>query len=725
MDPIEQRVRDSLRARAEGVEPTPSLYQGVQQRIGRRQRLRVASWSLAGVAAIAAAAVIVPTILDAGPPRSPEVADTPEVVESPAESLAPGDPTHALLALEDGQIVIADLATGDRDVTWGGLGEVSALSAAPGSSFDSYQAAAVVTPPGEEALVVTMWQDGDGDPGTGGVVPTSTLDLPGATGQAPSVAISPDGRWLAYTGTSQLVDAAPAVYVVPLDGDGEVPGSLDPDLGAAVEIHTVTVADELDAIDVLIEWSGPVADEDDLSRLRVRGAERQGALVLQRTGDGFQVQQRETYDGTVGDAIDVSSDFVATDEAAVFALEHAGGTGVRVRLGDTAGGTDLGVDAEAVSLDARGRTALLVGGGTAVTLRFLPPSTVTVSSRLGDDVVAGALLGGLAPSSDAGPDPVEEEPSGSGTADLGDGLVVADDRTVSLIRPDGSSQELVTFPTEGESTVVAVAVRPGSTATDLTVAITTRAEGTFDARWLRVVDGEVATDVDPVGTNFPAPPIEGANGFPLGVPDLQDGRAPAAVWSPEGDLLAAVARSGEGAPLEVRTIGWNDDGPSDDPNLAATFELADDRSLTVRSWVWTDDGEGATREGGLLLIDDLAGEAFTVRLDRQGDGAPAMPASNPLTPVGEGVFDLVVGDGGTFDGALRPGPGGAVLEVGGASFDLPAEATGPRVTGRVTVLGGSALVVLDPAAPLVVDLATGEVLAAPIGGEVVSADAIR
>ncbi len=309
--------------------------------------------------------------------------------------------------------------------------------------------------------------------------------------------------------------------------------------------------------------------------------------------------------------------------------------------------------------------------------------------------------------------------------ELGDGLVVADDTTVSLIRADGSSQELVTFPAEGESTVVDVAVRPGSTATDLTVAITTRAEGTFDVRWLRVVDGEVATDIDPVGTDFPAPPIEGANGFPLGVPDLQDGREPAAVWSPDGDLLAAVVRPSEGAPLELRTIGWTDGGPSDDPNLAATFALDTDRSLTVRRWVWTDDTDAVAREGALLLLDELAGEAFTVRLDRQGDGAPAIPASNPLTPVGEGVLDIVVGQGGTFDGALRPGPGGVVLEVGDATVELPSEAAGPRAAGRVAVVGGSVLVVLDPASPLLVDLATGRSRAAPIDGEVVAADAIR
>ncbi len=231
----------------------------------------------------------------------------------------------------------------------------------------------MVAPPGEEALVVTLWQDGGGESGTGGVVPTSTLDLPGGTGQAPSVAISPDGRWLAYTGISQLVDAAPAVYVVPLDGDGEVPGSLDPDLGAAIEIHTVTVADELDAIDALIEWSGPVADDGDVSRLRVRGADRQGALVLERTADGFQVQQRETYDGAVGGAIDISSDFVATDDGPVFA---AGATASGTRCSRAArasrrrGARHLGVVPRRVSLDARGRTALLVGGGTAVTLRF-------------------------------------------------------------------------------------------------------------------------------------------------------------------------------------------------------------------------------------------------------------------------------------------------------------------------------------------------------------------
>jgi hypothetical protein len=728
MEPIEQRVRESLQARAESVEPTPHLYRRVQERISRRQRLRVAVWSLAGAAAVAAAVLAVPTILGDLDRRTPEVADTPEPVESPeARPVGRGEPTHALLATDASTIELVDLADGSRETLSSSAGTgatVTELVAAPGGTADRFRAVAVLDGGDGPATVEVIDRTGTRD--VGGV--TETTSLPGGSGMAPAIAVSADGEWLAYTGISQTVDAAVAVYAVPIEADD---ATLD--LEAAQEVLTVTAPDPPDAVRGLVQWTGPAGTDGDTSHLLVRNPDGFEGLTLEREGDGFITVDRAPVDAE--GAQDVSSGFLdpGADPTPAFRLVVADDGEVQVAFDGTVTAVTSNFVGD-VALEARGRSALLVGSGTALALRFPGPDTAGPPEQadLGDDVVAGTLLGGVAAESGEGQDqrsaPDEE------TGGLGAGLVVADDTTISLVRPDGSQQELVTFPTEGESTVVAVAVRPGSTADDLTVAITTRGEGSHDLRWLRVVDGE--TDTDPTGSVFPAPVVEGAGGFPLGTPDLQDGGEPAAAWSPDGDLLAVFVRPAEGQPAEIRTIGWGDDGPSDDPNLAATFTVDTERPLTLRSWSWTDEavtGE-IDREGQLLLVDRMTREAFTVRLDRQGDGAPSMPAADPLVRLpDEGILDVADADGdGTPDTALRVVGGPApVLET--RSFEggeervtgIELDAVGPRDVSFVATSAQVVLVVLDPAQPVLVDPATGDVRVAPIEGEVVSADVIR
>jgi hypothetical protein len=724
MEPIEKRVRESLRARAEDAEPTPYLYRGVQDRISRRQRLRVAAWSLAGVAAVAAAVVVVPNLVAGLDTRTPEVADTPDSTEEPTEPIAPaaGEPTHTLLGLEGGRIVLADLEGGDREDVWAGDGEVRTLTATPGSTAKRFRAVSVVVDQDDQANVAVL----DRGLYESTLSAIAAVDLPGGTGQPPAVSLSADGSWLAYTGVSQTVDAAVAVYVVPIE-----PRTGTLDLDGYEEVYTVASGDPSDVIVDLVQWAGPTGEGGE-SLLYVAGQEGQGAIVLERRGDGFEVQQRATFDGASRDALDLSHAFVAQDpyEDPVFLLERGEDGLPAVRSKDAVASTDqLGAHPDEVALDARGHTALLVGGGNAITVSF-DGSDEDASVRFSptiEGVAAGALLGGL----DTAPPP-EEDPSApedelaDGT-ERGDGMVVADDTTVTLVRPDGSTQELVSFPSEGESTVVAIAVRPGSTLDDLTVVVTTRAEGSFDLRWVRVVGGEV--DRDPAGTGFPAPVIEGVNGlpFPYFVPDPQDGSAPAAVWSPDGDLLAVVLRPAGGEPNEVGTIGWTDDGPSDDPNLATTFRLDTDRPLTARQWVWTDDADGVARDGQLLLVDELGREAFAVRLDRGRDGAPAMPAQNPLEPIeGEGVLDVADLDrDGTVDAVLRVGDPVPVLELRDGGGDVPIEYTGPRAGNFLAGSPESIIVVLDPAQPVLVEPATGEPRPLPVDGEVVAADLIR
>lgn len=88
MDRMEQRVRDSLRARAAEVEPSTELWDEVGQRIARRQRWRVSALALAGATAVAVGVLVVPGLLDRGivPPEIAPTTTEEGAVEEPAES---------------------------------------------------------------------------------------------------------------------------------------------------------------------------------------------------------------------------------------------------------------------------------------------------------------------------------------------------------------------------------------------------------------------------------------------------------------------------------------------------------------------------------------------------------------------------------------------------------------------------------------------------------------
>lgn len=72
MTRIEDLVHDSLRQRAEDVEATLALWREVDRRIARRRRFRVASWSLAAVAAAMAVLMVVPGMLAGTDPNGLE-----------------------------------------------------------------------------------------------------------------------------------------------------------------------------------------------------------------------------------------------------------------------------------------------------------------------------------------------------------------------------------------------------------------------------------------------------------------------------------------------------------------------------------------------------------------------------------------------------------------------------------------------------------------------------
>ena len=250
----------------------------------------------------------------------------------------------------------------------------------------------------------------------------------------------------------------------------------------------------------------------------------------------------------------------------------------------------------------------------------------------------------------------EDPATGVAGPDLGQGLVVANGPELLLVEPDGTTRTLYTFPSEGHSTIAGVSVRPGSTPEDLTVALLTQAEGMYDVRWLRAVDG--GSDGAQL---FEHPEAQ------LGTP-IEDGNVPHPVWSPEGDLLAFVSTAPDGSD-ELTVIGWDEDAPTDDPNRAIASFGVDAETLRAEQWVWTDDAEGVARQGELLLSDPAGDGLYALPLERQGDGAVALPAQVELEPRTEdGLVD------GREPGQVveRVGPGLAVVRDSGAvPLELP------------------------------------------------------
>jgi hypothetical protein len=722
MDPIEQRVREALHARAQDAEPTPHLYRGVQARIARRRRRQVLAWVPAGAAALGVA-VAVPMLLTGGP-EVPDIADYAD-----RQPLSPAAPDRAVVYDGDGGLGILDLRDGtitDSGAQTPPQGRLSGLAVPAGDRGADPAWVALEQLPGA-GPGWTIFRPGVSEVSAG---------FPGVVGDG-GMAVDDDGGWVAYLTEAEEADG----YVLTVAStllDGEM------------EIHTLGNVSE-DAR--VLDWGGPT-DGSTGTASEILVATANGTLT------GFEVVWTDGVPTAVGDgatvereaevlAASLTHDGTPTPTASRYQLEQDGERRVVRLVGDVTGASDVTAlvgDAAPADLwlDAW-RDATLLGDGASVwLLRHDGDGGFATPVALPDGTVRAALVGralpaepddGSAPTDDPAPaeDPAVEEPADEptvATGSLGDGLVVADDRTVSLVRPDGSQQELVTFPAEGESAVVDVAVRPGSTTADLTVAVTTRAEAMFDVRWFRAVDGVVDQ-----AEGFPALPIEGAGGFPVSPPDLLDGAVPAAVWSPEGDLLAVAVRPAEDAPTEIRTIGWDEDGPSDDPNLAATFQLGVQRPLTAHRWVWTDGADGVARSGHLLLVDRLGREAFNLPIERQGDGAPALPGADPEQPEGLDQGDVLALEDADGDGSLETilyrTDAGPVLELaewqrdGEERRSIPLETTGPRQVDLLVASEQVILVVLDPAQPILVDRVTGEVTPAPIDGEVVAADLIR
>lgn len=616
---IEDLVRDSLRHRAQDVEPTPALWREVDRRIARRRRSVVLSWSMAGAAAAIAALVVVPGLLAEG--------FGPDLEIEPFGPHITGTVPGVAVVADDTDLSLLEFATGQRTpLELGSDGPIEQIAVRPGSTPDDYGIAVVQTDPTGEAGAILSFLYGLDGSDVSGTLESHALE----PDFVPTVQWSPDGEHVAYTvpgfeGQGNLfIEPAPHVsdgFLEPREASGIVPITEDAQL---------------------VDWVGPTTGSGATSTLFARdgGGILLGVPVVVGEVPGVFVARDdprpvERLTGAAGAAIDgptaVAHVGAAGADRPIYALApgadggaalhwiaagdaDAASTVVEVPLTEVVGDRALGD----LWLDARQDAALIGDGARAWVVAhdgdgaFAEPVEVV-------DVTLGALLD--APSPAAGDDmPTEGVPIGDVPADdegvdpvAGSDLplVTVSADALTLIGSDGP-QTLLTLGEEGESRFVSARVRPGSTLDDLTIAAVTTAEGLWDLWDVRVVDGEVTRD--PFGGSA-APGRSGPGGEEVSV------LGP--VWSPDGAHLAWFEWGTGQATL--RTVGWADGpGTGDAATDNADFALdgVDADPLVPVEWVTTPDGPAATE---IRAIAAGASEGwFAIPVDIQADGALAM-----------------------------------------------------------------------------------------------------
>lgn len=316
----------------------------------------------------------------------------------------------------------------------------------------------------------------------------------------------------------------------------------------------------------------------------------------------------------------------------------------------------------------------LAAAGTAAAVL----AAVVVVPGLVDDRGDVEILAGptASPTTDGGEEataePTEDasEPQDEGTVDTsGSGAPVAlaatDGTTIQILDAAGEVlRELVTLDAEGEATIVSVEVRPGSTVNDLTVVYATEAEGMSDLRYVQVRDGEL------VGPAYFPDPHQVTPGT------VADGTL-SPVFSPDGRHLAwlEVPRGEPQQPAGLRTIGWTDEGPGTgapaDDNASFTLDDVDtEHPLSLEDWIWDEIRQDGSAVGELRLVGPAG--LYHVAIERQGDGALAMPADPVRLGGGGGGAFIDIDNGYVGDSAHQtptPGPEFQLIAEGDGSQD--------------------------------------------------------
>ena len=564
-DQLEELLRDSLHDRAGDVEPTPALWQEVDRRRYTRLRWRtVRMWSgaVASAAAVVAAVVAVPILLDS--PEQPDIAVEPPA--DPASELVSGSasadqlPRHLVLG-RDQELVLLDLRTGAEHELPSPDGRLLDVAVRPG------------TQPGEDLGVAYTAEDENGH--RVGVIDADGQDhvvdeLPAAELVDPTVVWSPDGEWIAFS------RSAGESYV----GLARIAGPVG-DTPSGTVAHS-SVPDHPDGAGglgeglVLNDWV-----EEGLPGLALMGSHADWRAVQVLT---------DLEEPTLGQTLPTPEGMLVRADASPTRAGPAGGyaisdhgDGLELRWTTPEDGADLplpdGLGDGPYVLDAL-QAAVTVSDREATWL-------VTHDGDGGDAHVAeieGASAVSIVREVDVHETATSSEDAAAETPDEGDllqeagfeallpasALEIAGDEL--RLRDAAGARTLHTLDSHEDSRWLGIGVHPDATAQRIT-AVAAAALDPFEApvlHHIEVVDGELET----------LAPIEEPDHQPAeGWADIAETRP---VFSPEGDAFAWAER--QGSTLILRLVGW-DDGPGEHTRIETQLPEPVEGSLGTQDWV--------------------------------------------------------------------------------------------------------------------------------------------
>ncbi len=690
---LETRLRETLQARAQDVEPTPLLWERVQQKRRRRTTL---AWSIAGVATAVAAVVgvaILPNMVAGGPDDAPVV-----VGPAPVNPVNPRADVPPFVVIGDpGLVEVVATASGEVvhsfDVEPGA--EIVDVAVRPSTRVPDLEVAWVQRIDGRHEIVVSRQ--------TADAFARYRLEEElAADAPAPSLTWSPDGRHLAWVVNSPAPGAPeePGAVVRLRIADREdtelAPVGYSWNIGGGVRL-----ADWVRTGDGAGTITG-VSDDGQLTRFAVAGAAVE--VLLEQAYPNQVPPAAESLEAdplplTYADVAHPEGDESVRIELLASGLNDQAVPRLRAIVGPEV--IELALPVDLVDADPASLRLAALGQAYAV----LSPDQSHLFTRgaglVGDLPVAGSrvldfALGDVPSEPGVGP----AAPAG---LVLSDTLLATDGAEVFLLGTDGSRGQAA-YQAPADRRVVAIAARPGT-----------------PGEAVLVLDDDSFVHLRPGAFRFSDPP-QGpgfvSSALPARYQPRHDGaRAPQPVWSPDGDYLAWLEHDGSGA-ATFRVVGWGPDGPgtgvtaTDNAAFAlrdgtAGYELIDwrwdDIAATVATLIFrTNDPDGVMSwssgtlrrqaDGAISDVEELGGEPDhgTTTLDSAGrftlllrQGAP----EGPLTLVDAAATFVDLGSLTELgDTSLRIDAfgDGVVLYGNGLAFFIRADGVQRELPGGIT-----------------------------------------
>ncbi len=109
---LEDRIRASLEARANDVQPTPELWERVSERTTRRARWALGGWVLSGAAAVLA--IVVGGMVLFSSPRGVQIDQQPDIADTPTDAPVPAETADPTIVTTDGRLLrVIEPGTGE------------------------------------------------------------------------------------------------------------------------------------------------------------------------------------------------------------------------------------------------------------------------------------------------------------------------------------------------------------------------------------------------------------------------------------------------------------------------------------------------------------------------------------------------------------------------------------------------------------------------------------